>query len=323
MADYGNVYTKGSGFRALAERQQRQYRADVLHANDDGEWGHHLCTSAAEAGRNFLTPAIYQAVLERDRQGKGIDLPRTRGNMLSSQAMCFNLFSPLSSRYGRNIMARVLAHFIGNMGGIRHIGFEYTPCNGLFGDQTKVGGVDCDLLVEFDNGVLGVETKFVEKEFSRCGFCKSRCATRCPTKATLDPAKCLYTEKKRYRYWERSGELRTLVRDAIEGHPCPFDGPKWQLWVNHTLVQAKAKANRCGGKGIFAVCAPSANKAIMRDSILRDFQSLLTDPSTFVFIPLERLIGELKAELGTEPEWSEWVNGLEMRYVVGLPEVRQ
>lgn len=61
----------------------------------------------------------------------------------------------------------------------------------------------------------------------------------------------------------------------------------------------------------------------MRDSILRDFQSLLTDPSTFVFIPLERLIGELKAELGTEPEWSEWVNGLEMRYVVGLPEVRQ
>ena len=86
--------------------------------------------------------------------------------------------------------------------------------------------MDCDLLIEgsLDDGqplVLVVETKFVEPEFSVCGFRKSGrkkkeqevCSDQVPVRS--DRNQCLYQRNKGYRYWQRSDELRVLADDAV------------------------------------------------------------------------------------------------------------
>ena len=257
-----------------------------------------------------------------EKKGKGIHLARTQGNMLSSQAMCLNVFAPLDTPEGREVLGRVLGKFVGEMGTIQNILFEHTPSPDVFGDQSGVVGVDCDLLIEFGTkntltGVLGIETKFVEESFSCCGFNKADAKTKCPADVALDAGRsgCLYTSKKKYLYWARSDEYRTLRPEAISASGCPFAGQMWQLWVNHTLVQVEARRNNAA-RGVFAVCAPSGNVALMGAGVLAKFGSMLSDPKSFAFIPLEQLIGELAQALAGKPQWSDWVDGVKARYVI-------
>ena len=60
---------------------------------------------------------------------------------------------------------------------INDIEIEYTPSKTIFNDQSGKGGVDCDALLQYwgDSGkrsILVIETKYVETEFSICGFRK-------------------------------------------------------------------------------------------------------------------------------------------------------
>lgn len=93
-ADFGRIATRGTSFRARAEARQREYRANTLQVGCS-EWGHWLDDAATEAGGNFVIPEAHEAALKRARAGKGVG-ERTFRNMLSSQAMCFNLFAPLA-----------------------------------------------------------------------------------------------------------------------------------------------------------------------------------------------------------------------------------
>ena len=96
VGDLGPVYKNGNSFRARAEARQREYRAQRLRVGW-GRYGHLLTEEAAAAGANFLHPEAFQAARKRQTAGKGV-AERTFENMLSSQAMCFNIFAPLSSR---------------------------------------------------------------------------------------------------------------------------------------------------------------------------------------------------------------------------------
>lgn len=326
-ADCGNVYTQGDSFRAAAEAQQRRYRADALGVADDGVWGHLLSHDAATKGANFLTDSAREAAEARANEGKGVSRARTFGNMLSSQAMCFNLFAPLNNPEGHDILGRALGKFVGEMGTIRNIQFEYTPSDDVFQDQSGVGGVDCDLLIEYGTGngptgLLAIETKFVEQEFSRCGFRKPDSKTTCPCDVGLqgDRSGCLYTSKKGYLYWGRTDECRTLKPGSIPQSGCPFGDSTWQLWVNHTLVQYEAR-RRHASRAVFAVCAPSDNKALLGDrQRLNGFRSLLSDPASFVFLPLEELIADLSALVDGQAQWQAWNCGLRERYLVKAAE---
>jgi hypothetical protein len=100
-----------------------------------------------------------------------------------------------------------------------------------------------------------------------------------------------------------------------------FGGPLWQLWVNHTLVHAEAEI-RGAAEATFAVCAPAANVELtQKGQLIDEFRSLLTAPSSFVFIPLEELIGQLAAGAGAARH--EWISYLQRRYVVNPAEPRQ
>lgn len=322
-SDFGKVYTKGTSFRARAEARQREYRATVLEA-DAGAYGHFLDPKSTDSGMNFLVPDAFQAAKQRQASGKGV-AQRTFENMLSSQAMCFNIFQPLSGNL--DLATAVLSHFFPFLAAVTSITIEHTPDNDIFGDQSAMGGVDCDVLIEGNDAggsgiVIVVETKFVEEEFSICGFRKAGRAAKgmavCPEQVAIgsDKSHCLYTSRRNYHYWSRTSEYGVLKDGALAESGCPFSGPLWQLWVNHVLAHAEAD-RRGAGKAYYAVCASAANQKLLQheSGILDQFRSLLTAPESLVFMDLDALIEAIDEISKYEfPDYAQWASQLAARY---------
>jgi len=314
----GPIYTKGKSYRARAEARQREYRMSL--GVPHGSYGHILAPEAADAGRNFVLAESYQAARARQGAGKGV-APRTFANMLSSQAMAFNLFAPLGTRL--DLAAEVLRPFVPGLASVKSIEIEHTPAGDLFNDQTGRGGVDCDLFIEGTNVsgerlVLVIETKFVEPEFSVCGFRKSGRSEKgqdvCPDDVPVrgNRAACLYARKKGYAYWQRSDEHGLLADDALSDAGCPFSGAKWQLWVNLALASEEAK--RRGATDVrFSVCTSVNNDALLEGgAVLDSFRSLLRRPEAIQLIDLDTLLARVEAVAPTD--LGPWANALSARY---------
>jgi len=317
-ADLGPIYTSGKSYRARAEARQREYRASL--GVPHGTYGHVLAPEAAKAGRNFVLPEAFATARTRQDDGKGV-AARTFENMLSSQAMAFNLFAPLGSRLG--LAGQVLAPFVPGLATVSSIKIEHTPAGDIFNDQTGRGGVDCDIFVEGTNThgdalVLVIETKFVEPEFSVCGFRKAgrekHDRDTCPDDVPVrtDRSACLYTKNKRYAYWQRSDEHGLLATGALADTGCPFADGKWQLWVN--LALAHEEARRRGAKDVrFAVCASPNNSALLEGGVVLDgFRSLLRRPEAVHFIDLDALLAQVEAV--APADLGPWANALSTRY---------
>jgi hypothetical protein len=318
MSELGPVYTKGASYRARAEARQREYRAHSL-AVEHGSYGHFLAQAAADEGRNFVLPEAFEAARARQRAGKGV-APRTFENMLSSQAMCFNLFAPLSTRL--SLAGEILRPFVPGLAEVRSIEIEHTPPGDIFNDQSGRGGVDCDLFVEGTNAsgepfILVIETKFVEREFSVCGFKKAGRAKKgqdvCPDDVPVraNRGACLYARNK-YAYWQRSDEHGLLADGALAEAGCPFAGAKWQLWVNFALAHEEAK--RRDAKDVrFAVCTSANNAALLEGGkVLDGFRSLLRRPEAIHLIDLDALLARVEA--AAPPELGPWATQLSARY---------
>lgn len=319
MNELGPVYTKGASYRARAEARQREVRTRTLRVGH-GRYGHFLAADAAEAGRNFVLPEAFEDARARADAGKGV-APRTFENMLSSQAMCFNVFAPLRRRC--SLAAEALRPLVPGLAEVRSITIEYTPPKDVFRDQSGRGGVDCDLFIEGTNTdgarmVVVVETKFVEPEFSVCGFTQPGRARKgqpvCPSDVPVraDRGACLYTRNKGYAYWERSDEHALLADDGLPRAGCPFADARWQLWVNLALAHEEAK--RRGATDVrFAVCTSVNNTALLRGgTVLDGFRALLRRPEAVHLIDLEALLARL--EMVAPPELREWASGLAERY---------
>jgi hypothetical protein len=318
IVDEGPVYTKGKSYRARAEARQRRYRAQVLGVSH-GRYGHLLSTDAADAGSNFIIEEAFLVACARQQAGKGV-AQRTFDNMLSSQAMCFNVFAPLATRL--DLAAEVLRPFISGLLEITALHIEYTPARDVFRDQTGLGGVDCDVLIEgwTEQGRLVqiIETKLVEPEFSVCGFRKPGRAAKgqdvCAEDVPLlpDRSACLYVRNKGYAYWERTDEHDLLADDALQPQGCPFGGSRWQLWVNLALAHEEA-ARREATDVRFAVCSSAQNDALLDGGdVLEGFKALLREPDKVSLIDLEALLAQLQRAV--PPELSDWADALVLRY---------
>jgi hypothetical protein len=318
--ELGPVYTRGTLFRARAEARQREYRARELKVGCSRH-GHILDDESASAGRNFVRDDIHRTARARAAAGKGV-AAGTFNNMLSSQAMCFNVFAPLEADL--DLASAVLGPLLG-VAKVGRIVIEHTPMAEIFRDQGGRGGVDCDVLIEATDRdaasvVVVIETKFVEPDFSTCSFRDRKRLDKdkpyCPDEIAVseDHRQCLYSARKSYAYWERSAEFATLARDKLPVVGCPFAGPEWQLWVNHTLARAEA-AQRGAARAVFAVCAPASNEALLRGGILDCFQARLANRDTFRFLPLDDLLGQIRKMMEREPnERRNWASALSARY---------
>ena len=109
-----------------------------------------------------------------------------------------------------------------------------------------------------------------------------------------------------------SGNVRL---DSLPPIGCAFSGPAWQLWVNPTL--ACVEASRCGSTcATFGVCAPAANDSLLKQGqTLEQFRSHLTNPTSLLFLDLDRLIDVIRAECDGKGAWyDQWCAGLTERY---------
>ena len=316
--DLGPTYTHGDSFRARAEARQREYRGNALQVGWS-RYGHFLDDQAADTGMNFVVPEAFEAAKERKEAGKGVTR-RTFNNMLSSQAMCFNLFAPLAADL--DLAATVLSRFFPDLAEVTGLTIEHTPDKDVFRDQSGQAGVDCDVLIRGQNGigqplVIVAETKFVEKEFSVCGFRKPGASEVCPDDVRVadDSGHCLYASRKGYRYWDRTTEHGFLAAEALPGAGCPFGGQLWQLWVNYALAQVEA-ARSGATKAFFAVCAPRGNSKLLQDGqVLEEFRRLLKSPGSVVFMDVESLLDTIREmTVGSGDARTKWVTGLTARY---------
>lgn len=318
----GAVYTQGASFRARAEAHARAFRVSEIKVAHR-KYGHILAEDAADEGRNFLHEAAFKALKARDAAGKGIALSRTGSNMLSSQALCFNMLAPLmaAGASGLRIAAEALAAFVPGLCSVTSITLEYTPPFDIFHDQSGLVGVDCDALIEVqtasgDPGILVLETKFVEDTFSTCGHReKGRCTRDVIVGA--DFRGCRYTSGNGFLYWQRAAESHTIQLPVVGSKGCPFGGPLWQIWVNHTLAHAEAK-RRNAKRAVFATCAPEENEELAARANLDEYRALVTDPGSVIFIPLGQLLERIESACAKDDNWREWSKRLRRRYTVPL-----
>lgn len=227
---------------------------------------------------------------------------------------------------GLELATALFTPFIPLLSRILAIEIEYTPEFDVFRDQSGLAGVDCDVLVEYENlqgqrGVLVIETKFVEPSFSSCGHCKKeRDACPADVKIGSDFQGCRYSSKNGFLYWQRSKELATVHLPSAEESGCAFHGPLWQIWVNHTLAHAEA-ARRGAATAFFAVCAPRQNDTLNAEALLAEFRQFATHPATILFIPLEDLLHRLTTICPEDGEWQQWTYLLQSRYIIPPTEI--
>lgn len=124
---------------------------------------------------------------------------------------------------------------------------------------------------------------------------------------------CRYVSRNRFLYWQRCVETRALRLPLAVGSRCPFGGPLWQIWVNHTLAHALA-ARFQATHAVYAVCAPRENEQLGAQEAVSDFRQLATDPSTVVFLPLEELLPQLLTLTAGRAGWHDWAATLQQRY---------
>jgi len=295
------VYSTGTSFRAFAEAYARNYRVTRLQLKEFKKFGHILTEDDANNGMNLL-PSLRNEILstvhERNEKGKGIDIERTTQNMLSSQAMCFNLFVPLNSN--KKYATVFFNQLLGDCQAITHdIEIEYTPSKIIFNDQSGKGGVDCDALLQYkndkeQNSLLVIETKYVESEFSVCGFRKNEFNKQkkkrelCPVGTIVDTdfSNCRYHYKKHYNYWEVAKASNLFNMDLIHSESCPFGGSLWQLWVNMALAYGLAKERGCNAFNYAVICHERNVKLSDNGKVFLEFKKLLKNPNHLKIIYL-------------------------------------
>lgn len=133
------------------------------NAKSTTKYGNMLTEESANAGLNFLTPAIFDLARRRIRRGGGVEPFRLLRNMLSSQPMCFNLFGELALDLG---LATRLSRALWGCGiaQVKRVCLEWAPepVAEYLNDHTAF-----DAFIEYRTangrrGFVGIETKLTE-----------------------------------------------------------------------------------------------------------------------------------------------------------------
>lgn len=358
-------YTSGNPWQRKAYSHLSAYLAQKgvqeFGASDNGNSYRHLLREE-DGEKNFITTELHHLTLKRFRSHKAGDLKRILTNTASSQAYCFNLFLYLNE--SKTLANGVFSALMGKAVEVQHIELEFTPnqmqtapfaiSEGVttkqdesIGDQSTYGGTDADVAVFYSyaddiesfttsetlkrkKGVLLIEFKFIEAEFSVCSSYKNKQEVRglCTspdyyrelvfnqrTDSRQQPL-CGYT---RYKNWELTKKSVTLDYDKVEHSAvCPFRYGLNQLWRNMLLAERVAQVRKCDEFG-FWVLSPRENDDYLwkqkGDDVEQLFRAVLTEKGNQRFrkVHLEEVYTILETQLKTEED-KVWLNGLKEKY---------
>ncbi len=277
----------------LGQALWREDRGLPIGYKDDTPIGSWIeSTYARASGGNFLSPTIRERVLldlATFKDGERVDQDHLFGNLLSSQALCYNLFAELAENLSA---ATLLARkWLDSVSRVTQIRFEFSPGRG---DLRFTGTRSAfDVFVEYvtqtgGEGFIGIEMKYHESlEAGSQNQVRDR---------TLDVARSsgafLDAEDRR---------LRQL--------------PLSQLFLDHTLALSMLQdPESMWDEGCFCLMYPTANKsaseaAAQYSGLVRDFEQ-----SHFVAMTLDDTVSSLR-RLADEP----WIRQFDLRYLRQWP----
>ncbi|MEO8769947.1 MAG: hypothetical protein ABI402_07675 [Ferruginibacter sp.] len=307
---------------------------------------------------NFITDKILSATKERFSKHKAGDLHRILTNTAASQPYCFNLIIYLQQH--PSLADKLFSDLFGKQVKVQHLEPEFTPnlCDNIkgferatdesIGDQNlKLGsGTDSDIAVfyTYDNnekkGILLIEFKFIEAEFSVCssysGSSKKKNETEEEKVERIKKRKRVqsicnsekfFTEMvevkntlcgyNKYFNWQLTEKSKAIDGKKIKTVPsCPFRFGLNQLWRNMLLAEQVATARQCDEFG-FWVFSPRENDNYLwkKEETEKQFREILTNQGKehFQKIYLETIFDKLQTII-TERDDKLWLTAMETKY---------
>jgi len=215
------------------------------------ELGSYLSPEAADAGKNFLSPAIHGLVrreLLMREEGAMIDEDRLFRNALSSMPLVFNLFGPMviDPRLATSVFRRLLPDFVHSVEGIS---FEHSP--GRHEARFLADGTAFDLAMRVVTPDGEEATVFFEIKYSE---------DMSGPAARMRPR---YDEASRQVRLFKDPESQMLRSLALE-----------QLWREHMLAQL-AVDQGATSRALFVAIGPRLNRRV--NAAFRVYESELID----------------------------------------------
>jgi hypothetical protein len=225
---------------------------------------------AKETLANFITRQVQDVarveVLDpRGSAGKVYEEPRIYDNLLTSQALCFNLFGELQRDLA--LASQVVGQLLGEE--IEAIGVEFEHSPGRSDPRFTADRSAFDAFVTYTSptgrGFLGIEVKYAESLDDRLA-------------------------RHRSRYDEVAQAMRCFGSASL---PRLRQKPLQQFWRNHLMAGSLLLDEPSGfNRGAFVVLYPSQN-TVVRDAALA-YRACLTDDATLRIWTLESVLDVLR-----------------------------
>lgn len=255
--------------------------------NPPTAFGSILSPEAANAGRNFLSPAIHRLALQEwlmCEEDAAIDDERLFGNALSSMPLVFNMFAPMATdlKFATSVFRELLPGFVHT---VERIQFEHSP--GRRDERFLADRSAADLAVHVTDPHGEPGTVFIEVKYSE---------------SMEGPA-----ARMRDRYNEASKQVRLYDNpDSLILRAAPIE----QIWREHMLSQL-AVDNGITPRAVFLAIGPKLNRRVQ--GVFRVYQGELIDSDRqdagrvpFVSRTLESVIETIAAAGATEHARALW-----------------
>lgn len=346
MISEATIYKKGNPW----QRKVYHHMAEYLESKGITSFGESANGNAykhllreEQSEHNFITREIHQAALDRFNHHKAGDKKRILTNTAASQPYCFNLVIYLEQH--RYLADQLFSKLLGKPVKVQHIEPEFTPNNcrvegfeptgdESIGDQNGLQGTDADIAVFYTydddkKGILLIEFKFIEAEFSTCSTFRNNEDIRklcCRNfKSLIEPIGGDHSPKyrcgyKKYKNWQLTENSKVFDMQEITGScDCPFIKGANQLWRNMLLTEKVASARQCDEFG-FWVFSPKPNDNYLWEAdggLEKRFRFILSEQGNNAFkkVHLETIFGLLNEIIGSKED-KEWLEKMKERYLI-------
>jgi len=300
MREIGVQYPKDnitdkSGFLSKARLHQSKYRAEILNVDCD-TYGNYLLLDDGGTGLNFYSGfGVFEAVKARyPKYSKPL-----YSNMLRSEHIPFNFFIPLNNDKGfcKNVFNEILSVEIISIDSIK-IEYAPNPSKKYLYDATSF-----DAYIEYTTtyttkGIIGIEVKFTEREYSISKDSKE--------KNDIDNPNSLYYQRTKECRLFRQEDIPKLKTDNFR-----------QVWRNHLLgesilIEDKDNFSHFTSMTFF----PKDNLHFTKVS--KEYMNmLLRNENNFIPITYEYFF-ELLKKYCPNDNYRNWIDYLEMRYIISV-----
>ena len=222
-----------------------------------------------ETGANFLTPAALDAARARTsfiEPEQSFDHQRLWADLLSSEALAFNLFGDLAADLRRADRA-VHAWMPDAPGRVSEIRFAHSPGRLDPDWLNSLRAFDAAIVLDQDDGsqgIIGVDVKYHER-----------------LKPEQPKPENLWRDREVH---DRSGAFRPEAFDMVKGR-----SELCLIWLEHLLLLSMVQHPRGAWTwGRYLVVQPAANPDMV--GLSARYCELLDDPSTFAAMTIEDLL---------------------------------